>query len=90
MKKKVLIPLSQLPHAALPYTTLTAYSRHPNLTSSTFFTNFPEPCSVCQKNECHYNMSHQISYIIGGAITKGFTEAFKEKKPPDEPSSDSS
>ena len=84
-KKKTLIPLSELTHAALPYTTLSANPSHPNLTSSTTFTNFPQPCSVCEKNECHYNMSHQITFSISGAITKVFSEAFKEMKPPDEP-----
>ena len=88
IKKKVSIPLSlsEIPYVALPYTTLVANPKHPNLTSSTSFTNFPEPCSVCQENECSYNMSHQLSFkfSICGAMDKVFAETFKTKKPPDE------
>ena len=86
IKKKVSIPLSlsEIPYVALPYTTLVANPKYPNLTSSTSFTNFPEPCSVCQENECSYNMSHQLSFSICGAMDKAFAEAFNTKKPPDE------
>ena len=81
VKKKDLIPISQLTTAPLPYTTLSANPKHPYLTSSTSFANFPEPCSVCDMHECHYNMNHQISYSISGAFTNTFSGAFKEKKP---------
>ena len=90
VKKKDVIPKSQLTTAPLTYTTLYANPKHPYLTSSTFVTNFPELCSVCDMHECHYNMNHQISYSISGAFTNAFSGVFKEKKPPDQPPSPSS
>ena len=87
VKKKTLIPLSQLTTAPLSYMSLTTNPKHPYLTSSTSFTSFPEPCSVCDMHECHYNMNHQISYSISGAFTNAFSDVLKEKKPPDEPHS---
>ena len=83
-------PLSSLADLALPYPTLTQNPRHPNLTSSTTFTSFPQPCTVCEMNQCQYNLSHLVSFNISGTMSKVFDEFQKEKKPPDDPSSKSS
>ena len=79
---KTTFPLSSLQDLALPYPNLTPNPKHPNLSSSTSFTNYPEPCTICDKNQCQYNLNHLVSFTISGA-----TEDNYAKKPPDEPSS---
>ena len=48
--------------------------RKPNLTTSTSFTNFPEPCQVCKLNQCQFDLTHQLSLAISGAVDKAFYE----------------
>ena len=53
---------------------LSSNIRKPNLTTSTYLTNFPEPCQVCKKNQCQYDLTHQLSNSISKAIEKSFEE----------------
>ena len=72
-------------------------NRRTNFTTSTSLTNYPEPCKVCDANQCEYDLNHQLYYTISGAVEKTFEEfnrsgalekAFGmtnlEEEPPDE------
>ena len=48
-------------------------TRKPQLTTSrTSFTNFPEPCQVCKLTQCRYDLSHELSFTISGAVEAAF------------------
>ena len=86
----------------LSLTNLSSFTKPPNtrrtnLATSTSLTKFPEPCKVCNSNQCQYDLSHQLYYTISGAVDKTLQEfnrsgalekAFGmtnlEEEPPDE------
>ena len=49
-------------------------NRRTNLTTSTSYTNFPQPCQVCNLNQCQFDMAHQLSFAISEAVDKAFKE----------------
>ena len=73
-------------------------TRKPHLTTSiTSLTNFPEPYQVCKLTECRYDLAHELSFTIIGAVEtaleklncngeleKVFGELNWKAKPPDE------
>ena len=87
-----------LPLTNFPSHNISPNARRMNLaTSTTSVTNFPDPCKVCNSNQCQYDFSHQLYFTISGAIEKTFDDfntngvlekAFDEMnmkmKPPDE------
>lgn len=65
---------------ALPLTNLSPHNISPNArrmnltTTTTSVTNFPDPCKVCNSNQCQYDFSHQLYFTISGTIEKTFDE----------------
>ena len=65
---------------SLPLTNLSTYNISPNTrrmnltTSTTSVTNFPDPCKVCNSNQCQYDFSHQLYFSISEAIEKTFDD----------------
>ena len=53
--------------------------------SQMMLTNFPEPCSVCNLNQCEKDARHTFHFTIANTIDKSIIEAFAKfnKKPPD-------
>ena len=50
------------------------------------FTNYPEPCSVCNLHQCETDLPHTFHFTIASTIAKSIDEAFSKyfnKKPPD-------
>ena len=59
-------------------------SSKPNLTrSTTTSTSYPEPCLVCQQNQCEYDQRHGNYFYLKLALEEQLENIWK-KKPPDD------
>ena len=55
--------------------TISTNTRKPHLTTSnTSFTNFPKPCQVCKLTQCRYDLTHELSFTISGAVETAFEQ----------------